>query len=272
MPGTSKIGRFFKYLFLSLVSLFSIFPFVWMIIGATNSSLDILQGKMTFGTMLGNNIQTLFEKYNMTHVLLNSLKVSTITVLGVLLVTGLAAYGFQMYQTRGKERLYGFFMLTMMVPFATLMIPLFKIMATLHLLDKHFAVIIVSIASVFMIFFFRQSFVNYPKEIIQAARVDGAGELRIYFKIFLPSMKSTFAAAAIYSFMTSWNAYLWPLIVLQTNDTKTTTLLISMMSSSYSPEYGVIMLAIVLSTLPIIIVFFAFQKQFVQGMLGSVKQ
>ena len=145
-------------------------------------------------------------------------------------------------------------------------------MATLHLLDKHFAVIIVSIASVFMIFFFRQSFVNYPKEIIQAARVDGAGELRIYFKIFLPSMKSTFAAAAIYSFMTSWNAYLWPLIVLQTNDTKTTTLLISMMSSSYSPEYGVIMLAIVLSTLPIIIVFFAFQKQFVQGMLGSVKQ
>lgn len=272
MPGSSRISRGLKYLFLIIVSLFSIFPFVWMIIGATNSSLDILQGKITFGTMLSHNIQTLFMKYDMARVLLNSLKISVITVLSVLLVTGLAAYGFQMYQTKGKERLYAFFMLTMMVPFATLMIPLFKIMAAMHLLDTHFAVIIVSIASVFMIFFFRQSFVSYPREIIQAARVDGAGEFRIYFQIFLPSMKSTFAAAAIYSFMTSWNAYLWPLIVLQTNETKTTTLLISMMSSSYTPEYGVIMLAIVLSTLPIIIVFFAFQKQFVQGMLGSVKQ
>ncbi|HQJ02072.1 MAG TPA: carbohydrate ABC transporter permease, partial [Flexilinea sp.] len=87
-----------------------------------------------------------------------------------------------------------------------------------------------------------------------------------------PSMKSTFAAAAIYSFITSWNSYLWPLIVLQSNDKKTTTLLISMMSSSYTPEYGVIMLAIVVATLPTIIIFFAFQKQFVQGMLGSVKQ
>ncbi len=272
MPGGSKIGRIYKYLFLIFVSLFSIFPFVWMIIGATNSSLDILQGKLSFGTMLSQNVQTLFQKYDMTHVLLNSLKISAITVIGTLFVTGLAAYGFQMYQTKGKERVYSFFMLTMMVPFATLMIPLFKIMAAARLLDTHFAVIIVSISSVFMIFFFRQSFVNYPKEIIQAARVDGAGELRIYFSIFLPSIKPTFAAAAIYSFMTSWNAYLWPLIVLQSNETKTTTLLISMMSSSYTPEYGVIMLAIVLSTLPIIIVFLAFQKQFVQGMLGSVKQ
>lgn len=85
-------------------------------------------------------------------------------------------------------------------------------------------------------------------------------------------MRSTFFAAAIYSFMTSWNSYLWPLIVLQSNDKKTTTLLISTMSSSYTPEYGVIMLAIVISTLPIIFVFLTFQKQFVQGMLGSLKQ
>jgi lactose/L-arabinose transport system permease protein len=123
-----------------------------------------------------------------------------------------------------------------------------------------------------MIFFFRQSFVNYQTEILQAARVDGAGELRIFFTIFFPSMKSTYAAGAIYAFMTSWNAYIWPLIVLQSNDKRTSTLLISSLSSSYTPDYGVIMTGIALATLPVIIVFFAFQKQFVQGMVGSVKQ
>jgi lactose/L-arabinose transport system permease protein len=123
-----------------------------------------------------------------------------------------------------------------------------------------------------MVFFFRQSFVNYPGEILEAARVDGASEVMTFFRIFIPSMKSTYAAAAIYTFMTSWNNYLWPLIVLQTNDQQTTTLLISSLSSAYNPDYGVIMSGISIATLPVIVIFFAFQKQFVEGMLGSVKQ
>lgn len=267
-----NIGSIFTYLFLIIVSLFSVFPFFWMIIGSTNTSLDILAGKMTFGSQLIENFKILFTKYNMSQVLLNSVKVSVITVISVLIVTSMAAYGFQIFKSRGKERVYSFFMLTMMIPFATLMIPLFKIVVGMNLLNSHFAIILVSTASVFMIFFFRQSFSNYPVEIIQAARVDGASEGKIFFNIFVPSMKSTFFAAAIYSFMTSWNAYMWPLIVLRTNEMKTTPLLISYMSSAYNPEYGVILLAIVLSTLPVIIIFFAFQKQFVQGMIGSVKQ
>lgn len=267
-----NVGRLFTYVFLIIISFFSIFPFLWMIIGSTNTSIDILSGKMTFGSHLAENFKILFTKYNMSQVLLNSIKVSVITVIAILLVTSMAAYGFQMFRSKGKEKIYGFFMLTMMIPFATLMIPLFKIIVGMNLLNSHFAIILVSTASVFMIFFFRQSFSNYPMEVIQAARVDGASEGKIFFRIFMPSMKSTFFAAAIYSFMTSWNAYMWPLIVLRTNEKRTTPLLLSYMSSAYNPEYGVIMLAIVISTLPVIIIFFAFQKQFVQGMIGSVKQ
>lgn len=267
-----SIGRIFTYILLIIISFFSVFPFFWMIVGATNTSIDILGGKMTFGSHLAENFKILFEKYDMSQALLNSIKISVMTVIAILLVTSMAAYGFQIFKSKGKEKVYGFFILTMMIPFATLMIPLFKIIVGMNLLNSHFAIILVSTASVFMIFFFRQSFANYPMEIIQAARVDGASEGKIFFRIFMPSMKSTFFAAAIYSFMTSWNAYMWPLIVLRTNDKKTTPLLISYMSSAYNPEYGVIMLAIVLSTLPVIFIFFAFQKQFVQGMLGSVKQ
>ncbi len=266
-----KIGRAFIYLFLTVISFICVFPFIWMLIGATNNSLDILSGKLTPGGYLIENMITLFQKYDMGLVLWNSVKISVISVLLILLVTSMAAYGFQMFASEWKERIYGFFILTMMIPFATLMIPLFQIIVQFGLVNSHFAIIIVSTASVFMIFFFRQSFVTYPLEVLQAARVDGANEMTIYFKIFVPSVKSTFFAAAIYSFITSWNSYMWPLIVLQTNEQRTTTLLISALSSSYTPEYGVIMLAIVIATLPVIIVFFAFQKQFVQGMMGSVK-
>lgn len=266
------IGALRRHLFLILVSLFCIFPFLWMAIGATNTAQDILRGSMRVGDQLSANLNTLFGKYQMGRVLRNSFKVTGFSVILTLLLSSMAAYGFQMYQTRGKQRVYAFFLGTMMVPFATLMIPLFKIAVGMKLINTHLAVILVGSVSVFMIFFFRQSFTSFPMEILQAARVDGAGEIRIFFRIFLPAMRSTFFAAAIYSFMTSWNSYMWPLIVLQTNDKMTTTLLLSSMSSAYVPEYGVIMTGIVLSTLPIIVLFFAFQKQFVQGMLGSVKQ
>lgn len=272
MKAKISISRIIIYIVLIIGSIISIFPFIWMIIGATNSPREILSGKMTFGNQLANNFSVLFEKYDMARILWNSCKITVISVILILLVTSMAAYGFQIYKTKGKEKLYRVFLLTMMIPFASLMIPLFQIIAKLGLINTHFAIIIVSVASVFMVFFFRQSFANYPMDIIQAARIDGAGEWTIFSRIFVPSMKSTYFAAAIYSFLTSWNAYIWPLIVLQTNDQKTTTLLISTMSSSYTPEYGVIMLAIVLSTLPVIVIFFAFQKQFVAGMMGSVKQ
>lgn len=266
------VGLVISYLILIIASFFSLFPFVWIVIGATNSSVDILRGKLSFGPEFINNMKVLFSEADMGSALFNSLKIASLTVILTLIITSMAAYGFQMYRTKAKENTYTFFLLTMMVPFASLMIPLFQIISKLRLLNSHSAIILVSSASVFMIFFFRQSFVNYPTEILQAARVDGASELTTFVRIFVPSMKSTYAAAAIYTFMTSWNNYLWPLIVLQTTDKRTTTLLVSSLSSSYTPNYGVIMVAIALSTTPVVIVFFGFQKQFVEGMIGSVKQ
>lgn len=267
-----RLGMIIVYIVLSIASIFSLFPFIWIVIGSTNTSTDVIQGKMTFGNQWSTNITKLFGNANMSTALMNSLKIALVTVILTLLITSMAAYGFQMYKTKRKEKLYSFFLLTMMVPFASLMIPLFKLIATLHLINSVWAIILVSSASVFMVFFFRQSFVNYPTDVLEAARVDGANEVMTFFRIFVPSMKSTYAAAAIYTFMTSWNNYLWPLIVLQTNEKQTTTLLISSLSSAYTPDYGVIMSGISIATLPVIIIFFAFQRQFVEGMLGSVKQ
>ena len=264
-----SINRILVYVFLVFMFIVSVFPFYWMVAGMTNNAVDVLKGKMTFGNQMLSNITTLFTTYDMVRILLNSLKITGFTVLGTLIVSSMAAYGFQTYASPAREKAYSIIILFMMVPFIALMIPLFRLIVKMHLLNTHIGLVLTSIASVFIIFFFRQSFKAFPYEIIQAARVDGAGEFRIFFSIFIPSMKSTYAAAAIYSFMSSWNAYLWPLIILQTDKQKTVTLMISSMSSAYFPEYGVIMTAIVIATLPIIIVFFGFQKYFVQGMLGS---
>ena len=106
---------------------------------------------------------------------------------------------------------------------------------------------------------------------VEAARVDGVSEIGIFFKVFMPSISTTYAAAAIITFMNSWNAYMWPLITLQTPDKRTIPLVLYAMGASYTPDYGMIMCAIVLATIPTAPIFFLMQKQFVAGMIGSVK-
>ncbi len=266
-----NLKRIMSYALLIFASFFGIFPFFWMLVGATNKSVDILTGKMSFGGEIINNFRVLFTEYNMMTILGNSVKITVTTVVLTLIICSMSAYGFLIYKSKAREKIYNMILLAMMVPLASLMIPLFQIIAKLGLIDTHFGLIIVSIVPIFILFFFRQSFVSYPYDIIQAARVDGASEMMVFLKIFVPSVKSTYAAAAIYAFTTSWNAYLMPLIILRTPEKTTTTQLIARMSSAYNPDYGVIMLTIIIATLPTIVVFFAFQKQFVQGMLGSVK-
>lgn len=263
--------NFFVYIFLSVASFISIFPFIWMIIGATNETQNITKGKFTLGKALGSNLQNLFDNTPVVTIFFNTAKVAVIATILSLIVSSMAAYGFEIFRSKTRERIYNVLLLTMMIPFAALMIPLFRMIVKFNLLDSLWGIIVPMIASVFLIFFFRQSFKTFPREIIQAARIDGCNELRIYFSIVFPVMKSTFAAAAIYSFMANWNNYLWPLIVLQSEEKKTLTLLISSMSSAYFPDYGAIMVTIIIATLPMILIFFLLQRHFVQGMLGSIK-
>lgn len=266
-----KISSIFQYLFLGIASIFSIFPFYWLVVGSTNNNTDILGGKLSVGKMFFENYNNLIKFGGFGKAFLNTLEITVIYLILTLLITALAAYGFDKFKTLKTEIIYKIFLLSMMVPFAAMMIPLFRIMVKLNLIDSLIAVILPGLSSVFLIFFFRQSLKSFPIQIIESARIDGASELTIFFKIVLPPMKPTIAAAAIYAFMTQWNNYMWPLIVLRTNESKTLTLTLSSMSSAYFVDYGMLMLAIVISTVPMIIIFFSMQKSFVQGMTGSYK-
>ncbi|MBD3917931.1 carbohydrate ABC transporter permease [Paenibacillus sp. PR3] len=272
-----KLKRTFTYVFLSVVSLVSIFPFLWMLISATNKSVDVTKGKLTIGSHLVDNFKKLTDTIDLGTAFWNSAKISIITTVLALLVASLAGYGFEIFRTKTKDAVFNILLMSMMIPFAALMVPLFKMFASIANsfpalgVNTLPAVILPTFTTAFLIFFFRQSTKMFPRELLEAGRIDGLRELGLFFRIYMPTMKTTYAAAGIITFMSSWNSYLWPLIVLQTPEKKTIPLLISNLGSSYSPDYGVIMTAVVISTIPTALVFFLMQKHFVAGMTGSVK-
>lgn len=275
-----SIVNIIKYVFLSILSFVSIFPFIWMIIATTNKSVDVTRGTLLPGGYFSQNLKNLLSSdLQYITAFKNSLIIAIITTILAMIVSSLAGYAFEVYRTKTRDKVFNFILLSMMVPFAALMVPLFRMFSKFKSfgllkyvsLNTQGAVIIISVATAFLIFFFRQNTKSFPKDLIEAARIDGLGELGIFFRIYMPTMKSTYAAATIVTFMASWNSYLWPLIALQSPEKRTLPLVISALGSSYTPDYGMIMTAVVIATLPTALIFFLMQKHFVAGMTGSVK-
>jgi lactose/L-arabinose transport system permease protein len=268
-------GTFFSntlmYAFLIVICFFSAFPFIWMISAATNRSVDIIRGKVFFGTHLVENFKTLLGTVNLGQTFWNSARNSVIGTVVSIFVCSMAGYGFQIYRDRGKDRLMSILLLSMMVPFASIMVPLYRMFSIANLLDTTLGFILPSLSTAFLIFFFRQSTMSFPHEIVQAARVDGVSEFGIYLKIYFPVMSPTFAAAAIVTFMANWNNYLWPLIIMQKQESRTMPMMLVGLTAGYVTDYGILMLAVTICTLPTVILFFTQQKRFVAGILGSVK-
>ena len=254
-----------------LAAFISVFPFYWMVVGATNTANDITGGKVTFGSSLVDNITKFFTLVDAPRVFANSFFIAITGTILTLIVTSLAGYGFEIFRSKTRDRVFGGLLLLLSVPFAALMVPLFVMISRAGLANTYVAILLPGIAAIFMIFYFRQNTKAFPHELRDAALIDGLKEWQIFVYIYMPVMRSTYAAAMIIVFMTNWNSYLWPLIVLQTNEMKTITLVVASLASAYTPDYGLIMIANVLATLPTILVFFLLQRRFVEGMLGSVK-
>lgn len=263
--------RALVYLLLSIAAFVSVFPFVWMMIGATNSSADIIKGKASIGTALITNATTFFTQIDAIRIFWNSAVIAGVATVLTLVVSSLAGYGFEMFRSRVRERIFALLLLMLSIPFAAMMVPLFVMFAQARLVNTFAAVILPTVASIFIIFYFRQATKAFPSELRDAAKIDGLKEWQIFFYVYMPVMRSTYAAATIIVFMTNWNNYLWPLIILQTAENKTITLIISALTSAYTPDYGMILFGTVLATLPTLFIFFLLQRRFVEGMLGAVK-
>ncbi|MBK7819614.1 MAG: carbohydrate ABC transporter permease [Tessaracoccus sp.] len=242
-----------------------------MVVSATNTSQDVLGSRLLPGGNLLRNWNDLLAASNLGAAMLNSALIAVGTTVLALLVCSIAGYGFEIYHSKGKDRLMAVLLLAMMIPFAATMIPLFRLFASVGLLNSTWAVIIPAISTPFLILLFRQASRNFPHEILEAARLDGLNELSIFFQIYIPTMRSTYAAAAVITFMAAWNNFLWPKVILLKTEYQTMPMLISNLSAGYVTNYGVLMLAVLLASLPTMIIFLVLQRSFAEGMTGAIK-
>ena len=261
------------YIFLIICSLISVFPLYWMIAAATNESLAVARGSITFGNQLAVNFEHLKNAVQGTlwSSMGNSFFYSIVQTVFTLFVCSIAGYGFELYHDKGKDRLFGILLLAMMVPAVATMVPLYGLISKAKLLNSVWAFILPGISTPFMIMMFRQNSRNFPPDIMEAARIDGLPEWKIFFKMYVPIQKSIYAAAAVITFMNAWNAYLWPKVVMSDNRAQTMPMFIANISSGYTVDYGMTMLGVLFCSVPTMFVFFVLQKQFAEGITGSVK-
>lgn len=259
------------YILLGGWAIFSIFPLYFMVVSATNTSQDVLASRILPGAEFFANIAKLFAAQDVAAAMGSSFAIAIGTTVLALTVCSIAGYGFEVYHSKGKDILMGVLLLAIMIPFAATLIPLFQLFAKLGMVNSLFAVIIPTISTPLLILLFRQASRSFPSEILDAARVDGLNEISIFARIYLPTMRATFAAAGVITFLASWNNFLWPRVILIKNEVQTMPMLIVNLSSGYVTDYGVLMLAVLLASLPTMIVFLVLQRYFAQGITGAIK-
>lgn len=260
-----------RYLFLTVAAVLSMFPLYFMAVSATNSSQDVLASQLAPGGYLIENIKALFASQDVASAFYHSTVNAVATTVLALIVSSIAGYGFEVYHSKAKDRLMWVLLLAIMIPFAATMIPLFQVFAKLGMVNSTFAVVLPVIATPFLVLLFRQTARSFPHEIIEAARMDGLGELHIFFRMFIPTMRSAYVAATVITFLAAWNNFLWPKVILLNNDYQTMPMLISNLLSGYVTDYGALMLAVLITSIPTIVLFLILQRSFVAGFTGSVK-
>lgn len=213
------------------------------------------------------NYSAIVTKYPFAAYFRNSIVISLVATGSNLFLSSLAGYSLAKFRYKGKTLLFTAIIILLLLPSQAMVVPLFMIMSSIHLTDSLWAVILPCVTSPFAIFLMRQYFLSLPDSIIEAARVDGASELQIYFRIVLPQAKPVLAALGIFSFMFNWNNFLWPLIALKSDSLFTIPLGVAMMQGEYSTPYNELMAAAVIASLPALLVYAVLQNRFINSMV-----
>lgn len=252
-----------------------VFPFYWLIVAASHPTNEIFSSPPPLlpSDYLFTNISNLFQDTSFGRAMINSVVAAVVYTLLSGAICTFAGYAFAKYEFRGKTAMFGLVLAVLAVPVNLTIIPMFQIATAAHLLSSLPGLLLPNLALPFGIFLMRQTLQSVPDELLQAGRVDGLGEFGIMFRIVLPSMPSALAALAVYLFMTSWNDFLWPLVVLRAEDSYTVPLAIASLQGLINTDHGQILAATLLSVLPVAGLFLILQRQFVAGILaGAVKQ
>ena len=270
-----RLETAFWYIVLISISVVTVLPFVWMLLTSLKGPLDPIfsvppQFIPAHPTL--DNYGKVLDTLPILSFFRNSIVVAvSVTILSVF-VTSLAAYPLAKMRFPGREAIFYLLLGTLIVPVQLTYIPSFILAVNVfHYDDTLLALILPNLASAFNIFLMRQAFKAVPNDLIEAARIDGAREIRIWWSVLLPIVRPSLATIAIFTFVTSWNDFLWPSLMLHTRDGMTLPVGLAALQGLFSSDFRSIAAGVTMTIVPILIFFMAFQRQFVRGLAGAVK-
>jgi len=265
---------FFVHAALIIGGIITLFPLLWMVSASFMSRGE----STTFPPHVVPHAATiaqyreLFIRLSVGRAFFSSAFIAVIATLFSLLFNSMAGYAFAKLRFRGRERLFGLLLAGLVIPAQVGMLPLFLLMRALHLVNTYWGVIIPSLATVFGVFLIRQFMLSVPQELLEAARIDGAGEWRIYWSVVMPLARPILATLAIFTFMTTWNDFMWPLIALTDQSRYTLPVAIASLTAEHSMDVELMMAGSVVTVIPVLVLFLALQRYYIAGlMVGSVK-
>ncbi len=262
------VFAFFWYLFLTVTALAVMLPFIWMISTSLKGAKEVftyppswLPKDWRWQNYVDAWNGAMFGRY-----FFNSVFIAVAVTLGQVVTCSMAAYAFARMRFKGKDLLFALFLSTTMISTQVTLVPSYLVMKTLGWIDSYKALIVPFLTSPFAIFIMRQSFMTIPRELEEAARLDGCGRVRFLVQMLLPLSKPVIAAQALFAFMGNWNSYMWPLIITTSKELRTLQIgLRYFVNQEGGTQWGLFMAAAVLVSVPVIIIYFTVQKQFVEG-------
>ena len=273
LSGTSTAYKVFAVVILIMLAIFFLFPLYWIVTGSFKSAIDINAKVPVWFPMnpTMGNYDKLFAKPAFLW-LFNIVFISAMAMILTCITAALAGYALGKKRFYGRTILFTIIICAMALPKQVIVIPLSEEMKLLHMRDTLWAVILTTVGWPFGVFLMKQFSETIPNEILEAARVDGAGELKTFFSVVFPMIKPGIGALAIFTFVNTWNDYFLQLVMLTSEEKWTLPLAIANMQGEMSSDFGLIMAGAALASIPIIVVFIAFQKYFTQGIaMGAVK-
>jgi multiple sugar transport system permease protein len=270
-----RVFFFFAYLVASAFAVVSLFPLYWMVTTAIKPPTNVmsLPPEWIPTSFTLDNFREAFARNPVLRWTINSLIVAVGVTAFQLIFATMAGYGFAKKSFPGREILFWLYISSMMVPTFAIIIPLFTLMADYGLVDTYWGLIAPGLSAPFGVFLMRQFIQTLPTELIDAAKIDGCGEFRVFWDIILPLAKPGLAVLGIFVFMGQWSSFLWPLIITNSNDMRTLMVGFALLANrELRVNYGAMMAAATYMALPMLVVFFAFQRYFLRGItIGGIK-
>ncbi|KUK93907.1 carbohydrate ABC transporter permease [Mesotoga sp. B105.6.4] len=264
---TRRVKGILRYFLLVILAMFFLFPIYWMFVSSLKSPSEIFAfpPKLIPENPVWSNYTKVFSQVPFARYMLNTFFVASVVTIVALLLHSMAAYSLARLNYRGRNFLFILVISTLMIPFSAILIPLFLIVRNFGWIDSYRGLIIPAIPHAFGIFFLRQFYLGFPRELEEAAIIDGSGLVRVFFKIVLPLSKPVLSALAVFFFLANWNSFMWPLVIINSPQMRTVQLGIAQYGGEYNNPWAIQLAACTVALIPTLIVFVVLQKQLMQS-------